>query len=40
MICVAMGFPDETFPANAVVSGRKTVDEAARFVGFEEDSAA
>jgi nitroreductase len=34
--CVAMGWPDETFPANAVVSKRKTVDEAATFVGFEE----
>jgi nitroreductase len=36
MICVAMGFPDETFPANAVVSRRKQVDEAAVFVGFDE----
>jgi nitroreductase len=34
MICVAMGFPDETFPANAVVSRRKSVDEAVTFVGF------
>jgi hypothetical protein len=31
-----MGWPDETFPANAVVSKRKTVDEAATFVGFED----
>ena len=37
MICVALGYPDETFPANAVVSRRKSVDAAARFVGFEED---
>jgi len=36
MICVAMGWPDETFPANAVVSTRKSVDEAASFVGFED----
>jgi len=36
MICVAMGWPDEAFPANAVVSERKSVDEAARFVGFEQ----
>ncbi|HXV01666.1 MAG TPA: nitroreductase [Caulobacteraceae bacterium] len=36
MICVAMGFPDETFPANPVVSTRKSVDEAAVFVGFED----
>jgi len=35
MICVAMGFPDDGFPANAVVSRRKSVDEAARFIGFE-----
>lgn len=40
MICVAMGFPDETFPANAVVSRRKPVDEAVQFVGFDEESAA
>src|SRR5690606_36641489 len=31
--CVAMGWPDEVFPANAVVSRRKGVDEAVRFVG-------
>jgi len=36
MICVAMGYPDDTFPANAVVSKRKSVDEAVVFVGFEE----
>ncbi len=36
MICVAMGFPDDSFPANAVVSQRKTVDDAAVFVGFDE----
>ena len=35
MICVAMGWPDESFPANAVVSQRKGVAEAARFIGFE-----
>ena len=35
MICVAMGYPDDSFPANAVVSRRKSVDEAAVFVGFE-----
>lgn len=34
MICVAMGYPDDAFPANAVVSHRKSVDEAATFVGF------
>jgi len=36
MICIAMGFPDESFPANPVVSRRKSVDEAAVFVGFDE----
>lgn len=36
MICVAIGWPDDSFPANAVVSNRKSVDEAAVFVGFEE----
>lgn len=34
MKAVAMGWPDPTFPANAVVSHRKSVDDAARFVGF------
>lgn len=34
--CVAMGWPDETFPANAVVSRRKSVDEAATFLGFDD----
>ncbi len=36
MICVAMGWPDERFTANAVVSKRKSVDEAAIFVGFSD----
>ena len=36
MICIAMGYPDESFPANAVVSNRKSVDEAVVFVGFED----
>jgi len=30
-----MGWPDETFPANAVVSERKSVAEATRWVGFD-----
>lgn len=34
--CIAMGWPDESFPANAVVSARKSVDEAAHFVGFDD----
>ncbi|HMO74628.1 MAG TPA: nitroreductase [Sphingopyxis sp.] len=36
MICIAIGWPDESFPANGVVSTRKSLDEAATFVGFEE----
>jgi len=34
--CVAMGWPDDAFPANAVVSERKSVDEAATFLGFDD----
>ena len=34
MKAIAIGWPEESFPANAVVSERKSVDEAARFVGF------
>jgi hypothetical protein len=33
-IAIAIGWPDENFPANALVSKRKGVDEAAVFVGF------
>lgn len=36
MKSIALGWPDETFPANAVVSERKPVSEAATFVGFDE----
>jgi nitroreductase len=32
---IALGWPDEQFPANAVVSERKPVHEAATFVGFD-----
>jgi nitroreductase len=34
--CVAMGWPDPDFPANGVVSRRKSVSEAATFVGFDD----
>ena len=34
MICVAMGYPDDTFPANKVVSTRRSVSEVAKFKGF------
>lgn len=32
---IALGWPDEDFPANAVVSHRKPMEETAVFVGFE-----
>ena len=37
MKAVALGWPDDDFPANAVVSERKSVAEAARFIGFDAD---
>ena len=40
MKAVAMGWPDDSFPANAVVSHRKAVEEAATFVGFDEEAVA
>jgi nitroreductase len=36
MISIAMGFPDEDFPANSVVSQRKSLDEAVNFIGFTD----
>ena len=36
MKSIALGWPDESFPANAVVSERKSVAEATVFVGFNE----
>jgi nitroreductase len=36
MTCVAMGYPDESFPANGVRSDRQSNGEFARFVGFAE----
>ncbi|MEM9725905.1 MAG: nitroreductase family protein [Pseudomonadota bacterium] len=35
-IAVAIGYPEESFPANDVVSNRKPVDAAATFLGFED----
>jgi len=35
MKSIALGWPDESFPANTVVSERKSVDEATVFVGFD-----
>lgn len=34
MKSIALGWPDDSFPANAVVSERKPVEEATTFVGF------
>jgi hypothetical protein len=36
MKAVALGWPDEDFPANIVVSERKSVDEATVFMGFND----
>ncbi len=36
MKAVALGWPDDEFPANAVVSERKGVDEATVFLGFDD----
>ncbi len=35
MKSIALGWPDETFPANAVVAERKSMAEATVFVGFD-----
>jgi nitroreductase len=35
LTCVALGWPDEDFVANSVVSRRRPVENAARFLGFE-----
>ena len=34
MICVAMGYPDEEFPENKVISKRRPIEEVATFHGF------
>ncbi|MEM7094247.1 MAG: nitroreductase [Actinomycetota bacterium] len=36
VITVAMGFPDDSFAANEVVSERRSVDEIATYRGFED----
>lgn len=36
MKSIALGWPDEAFPANAVVSERKPIEETLHFVGFDE----
>jgi nitroreductase len=34
MICIALGYPDQTFPANAVRSERADNADFVRYVGF------
>ncbi len=36
LTCVALGWPDEGFSANAVKSRRRPVDNTARFIGFDD----
>ena len=36
MTCVAMGYPDDSFPANGVRSERQPNDDFVRYVGFAE----
>ena len=36
MTCIAMGYPDDSFPANGMRSDRQPVDDFVRFVGFAE----
>ncbi len=35
LTCVALGWPDESFAANSVVSRRRPVEDVARFVGWD-----
>ena len=35
LTCVALGWPDEDFVANAVVSRRRPISNTTRFLGFE-----
>ncbi len=37
MTCIAMGYPDDSFSANGVTSGRESNESFVRYVGFEED---
>jgi hypothetical protein len=36
MTCVAMGYPDDGFPANAVRSDREPNGDFVRYVGFAD----
>ncbi len=35
MTCVALGYPDDAFPANAVTLERTPTEQFVRFVGFD-----
>lgn len=35
MTCVALGYPDDSFPANAVKSERTPTEQFVRYVGFD-----
>jgi hypothetical protein len=36
LTCVALGWPDDAFVANAVVSRRRPIENTTRFLGFED----
>jgi hypothetical protein len=36
MTCVAMGYPDDSFPANTVRSDRESNGDFVRYVGFAD----
>ncbi len=36
--CVAIGYPDFSFPANNVVSRRRPVADVAQFLGFSDEA--
>ena len=36
MTCVTMGYPDDSFPANAVKSDREPNQDFVRYVGFAD----
>ena len=35
LTCVALGWPDDSFIANSVVSRRRPIENVTRFLGFE-----
>ena len=35
VIGIAVGYPDEDFPANRVISGREDIDDITSWYGFE-----